>query len=209
VHSDDNGLVLPPPIAPSQIVIVPILTKPESRECVLKVANELKSKLEALSAFGGSLRVEVDTRDIGGGTKKWEWIKKGVPLQVEIGPRDIANGSLVWSARNAEMGAKNIMSQEEFVQKASGILVSIRDALYAKAESFMKQNTVEVSTTEALEKFFADAEKSGTPGFAVTPWEGFSGMVDTMREKYAVTVRCHPMEWQSGNKLMAIWGQSY
>jgi prolyl-tRNA synthetase len=209
VHSDDNGLILPPPVAPAQIAILPILSKPESRESVLKAAQELKHKLESQSTFGSPIRVELDTRDIGGGTKNWEWIKKGVPVRVEIGPRDVASGNLVYSIRSDETGAKSASSQADFVANISRTLVSIRDAMYARALKFQTDNTKEVSTPEELEKFFACAEKSGTPGFAITPWEGFEGLEEKMREKFGVTVRCHPLDKQINGKQAAIWAQSY
>ena len=209
VHGDDNGLVLPPPVAPAQIVILPVLTKPESREVVLKAANALKEKLQSQTAFGNPLRVEGDVRDIGGGTKKWVWIKKGVPLLVEIGPRDIESGSLVWADRSFDITLKNTMPQEEFVKGAPAKLVSIRDGMYDKAEKFMTKNTHEIKTPTELEKFFADAEKTGAPGFALTPWEGFSDLEAKMKEKYGVTVRCHPMDREIDGKQSALWGQSY
>src|SRR4029077_19760805 len=87
MHADDDGLVLPPRIAPTQIVILPIVPKPESRDAVLKAANELAAKLRAVRWSDALLEVEVDQRDLGGGVKNWEWIKKGVPLRVELGPR--------------------------------------------------------------------------------------------------------------------------
>jgi prolyl-tRNA synthetase len=207
-HSDDNGLVLPPPIAPTQIAILPIL-KPDTREAVLKVANELKAKLEAQSAFGSPIRVEIDTRDIGGGTKNWEWIKKGVPMRVEIGPRDIEKGNLVYTPRTWEPSTKNVVSIEEFVKTAPSLLKSMRDFLYTKAEKFMNENTHEIGTPEALEKFFADAKEGQAPGFALTPWEGFSHLEGTMKEKFGVTVRCHPSDRKINGKLSAIWAQSY
>lgn len=209
IHGDDNGVILPPPVAPTQIVILPVLSKPESREAVLKAANELKEKLQAQSAFGSPLRVEIDTRDIGGGTKNWEWIKKGVPLRVEIGPRDIASGNVVYYARTWEIGAKQVGPQAEFIASAPALLTSIRDAMYAKALEFRDKNTVEITTPEALEKFFADAAEGRPPGFAMTPWEGFEGLEDKMREKYAVTVRCLPFDRKVNGKQAAIWAQSY
>src|SRR5215216_5744819 len=88
-HGDDDGLILPPRIAPAQIVILPITPKPETRDAVIAAAEKLATELRAQLAFGEKISVEVDKRDIGGGTKSWEWIKKGVPIRVELGPRDL------------------------------------------------------------------------------------------------------------------------
>lgn len=208
-HSDDNGLVLPPPVAPAQIVILPILTKPEKREEVLKAAQALKEKLEAQTAFGGGLRVEVDARDIGGGTKNWEWIKKGVPLRVELGPRDVEKGEVVYCPRTQEPNAKTTLTQEKFVASAPELLVAIHQELLARAEKMRDERTQEIRTPVELEKFFESAPGGKSPGFALTPWEGFESMEAVMKQKYGVTVRCHPFERRVDGKLSAIWAQSY
>src|SRR6266542_1293093 len=101
MHGDDDGLVLPPRIAPTQIVILPI-------------------------------EVLVDRRDLGGGVKNWEWIKKGVPLRVEIGPRDLEKNSVELSRRDQAAKVEESMPMEEFVARAPEILTSIQDALYAR-----------------------------------------------------------------------------
>ena len=92
MHADDDGLVLPPRIAPTHIVILPVTPKPETRDAVLAAANELAAQLRAITWHGAPLEVHVDQRDLGGGVKNWEWIKKGVPLRVELGPRDLESG---------------------------------------------------------------------------------------------------------------------
>src|SRR5205085_5441571 len=92
-HADDDGLVLPPRIAPTHVVILPITPKEETRARVFEAAEKLAATLRAQSYFGAPLEIEVDRRDIGGGLKNWEWIKKGVPLRVELGPRDLESGN--------------------------------------------------------------------------------------------------------------------
>ena len=205
-HADDNGLVLPPAVAPAQVVILPILTKPEKRDEVLKAANELKKKLEEKVAFGSVLRVEVDARDIGGGTKNWEWVKKGVPVRIELGPRDIEKSELVYTPRTWEVGTKVSMPQAEFIEKIPSLLTSIQKEMLARAERFRDEHTHEIHTPDELRKFFSGDK---APGFAVTLWEGFSNLEDEMREKFGVTVRCHPVECGIGGKKSAIWAQSY
>src|SRR6266403_1401397 len=99
-HGDDDGLVLPPRIAPTQIVIIPVSPKEETRSSVLEACDQLAQKLRANRYVDLPIEVEVDRRDLGGGVKNWEWIKKGVPLRVEIGPRDIASGNAMVSRRD-------------------------------------------------------------------------------------------------------------
>ena len=88
-HSDDDGLVLPPRVAPQQIVIIPVTPKEDSRDAIVTACEKLASQLRDKYHEKEPLRVHVDKRDLGGGVKKWEWVKKGVPLRVEIGPRDL------------------------------------------------------------------------------------------------------------------------
>ena len=100
MHGDDDGLVLPPRIAPTHIVILPVTPKPETRDAVLSAAHELAQQLRAIIWHGAPLEVHVDQRDLGGGVKNWEWIKKGVPLRVELGPRDLESGQVAVSRRD-------------------------------------------------------------------------------------------------------------
>src|SRR5215213_6670675 len=93
-HGDDDGLILPPRIAPAQVVIIPVTPKPDTREAVFAACDALAAKLRATSYGGDPVRVEVDKRDLGGGQKTWEWIKRGIPLRVEIGPRDLEKGTV-------------------------------------------------------------------------------------------------------------------
>jgi len=100
MHSDDDGLVLPPRIAPTQIVILPITPKEETRGKVLEACDRLAEQLRAQKFGDAPIEVEVDKRDLGGGAKNWDWIKKGVPLRLEIGPRDLEKDSVAISRRD-------------------------------------------------------------------------------------------------------------
>src|SRR5205085_11065624 len=106
VHSDDNGRVLPPRIPPTHVVILPITPKEESKAHVLEAADKLAAKLREQIFFGRPLEVEVDRRELGGGLKNWDWIKKGVPLRVELGPRDLESGTVAVSRRDQAVKAK-------------------------------------------------------------------------------------------------------
>ena len=130
MHADDDGLVLPPRIAPTHIVILPITPKPETRDAVLTAANELAAHLRAVAWQGAPLEVHVDQRDLGGGVKNWEWIKKGVPLRVELGPRDLESGNVAVTRRDGgpvagdadlrKTSAKFFLPSFEFIRQAPG-----------------------------------------------------------------------------------------
>src|SRR5712671_1582076 len=139
-HGDDDGVILPPRIAPTHIVILPITSKEDTRA---------KKYLDDVA-----IEAEVDRRDLGGGVKNWEWIKKGVPLRVEIGPRDLENNSVAVSRRDQAVKAKESMRMEEFVARASEILMSIQNTLYERAKKFCDENTRVVASKDEFYDFF-------------------------------------------------------
>src|SRR5205814_5651016 len=128
-HGDDDGVVLPPRVAPTQIVILPITPKEETRAKVLEACDQLARKLSANHYVDLPIEVEVDRRDLGGGVKNWEWIKKGVPVRIELGPRDLEKDSVTVSRRDQPVKAKESMVMEEFVKRAPEILMSIQKNL--------------------------------------------------------------------------------
>src|SRR5258707_6577163 len=136
MHGDDDGLVLPPRIAPTQIVILPITPKEETRARVLEACDALALQLRGKQFGDSSIEVEVDRRDLGGGVKNWEWIKKGVPVRVEIGPRDLETNSVAVSRRDHPVKSKESMSLQEFAAVVPEMLMSIQQNLYARAKEF-------------------------------------------------------------------------
>ncbi|MEI6789596.1 MAG: proline--tRNA ligase, partial [Myxococcaceae bacterium] len=128
-HSDDDGLVLPPKVAPKQVVILPILKNTEEDAPVLAFCEKLVADLKAKS-----IRVLLDKRDIRGGEKTWQHIKKGVPVRVEVGPRDLAKNQIVVAQR--DLAEKQFLSPEDFMAGVSKMLENMQARLLAKAESF-------------------------------------------------------------------------
>jgi prolyl-tRNA synthetase len=141
MHGDDDGIILPPRIAPTQIVILPVTPKEETRAAVLEACDKLAKELRQSRYADLPIEVEVDRRDLGGGIKNWEWIKKGVPLRLEIGPRDLETKSLEVSRRDQPVETKESMSMEEFVARVPEILMSIQNTLYERAKKFCDENT--------------------------------------------------------------------
>src|SRR5213595_1038211 len=140
-HGDDDGVILPPRIAPTQIVILPITPKEETRAKVLEVCDVLAIQLRGKHFANSPLEVEVDRRDLGGGVKNWEWIKKGVPIRVEIGPRDLEKSSVEVSRRDQPIKSKQSMPIQEFAATASEVLTSIQQNLLERAKKFQEENT--------------------------------------------------------------------
>ncbi|MGI8482416.1 MAG: proline--tRNA ligase [Chthoniobacterales bacterium] len=195
-HADDDGLVLPPRIAPTHIVIVPITPKEETRAAVLEATDELATALRSVSYHGVPIEVEVDRRDLGGGAKNWEWIKKGVPLRVELGPRDLESGSVALSRRDQPVKSKESMPRAQFVRRAVELLDSIQRNLFVRAKQFSDANTRAIDSKKAFYDFFTpkDAAKPEIHGgFALAHWNGSREVEEKVKADLKVTIRCIPL----------------
>src|SRR2546430_6559842 len=132
-HGDDDGIILPPRIAPTQIAILPITPKEETRGQVLEACDKLAAQLRANKYADLALEVEIDRRQFGGGVRNWEWIKKGVPIRVELGPRDLEKNSVELSRRDQTGKEKQLMVTREVVFRSSEILGWIQKNLFQPA----------------------------------------------------------------------------
>ena len=197
VHSDDDGLVLPPRIAPTQVVILPITPKEETRDRVLEAADKLAAKLREQVFFGAPLEVEVDRREMGGGLKNWEWIKKGVPLRVELGPRDLESGTVAVSRRDQAVKAKETIASDDFVGRAVELLTSMQQNLLERAAQFREANTRKIDTKEEFYAFFTPKDSARPEihgGLALTHWDGSRGVEEQIKNDLKVTIRCVPLD---------------
>ena len=221
-HSDDDGLVLPPRIAPAQIVIIPVTPKPETRDAVLAAAQQLAAELRAQTAFGEKLTVEIDQRDIGGGTKTWDWIKKGVPIRVELGPRDLEKGSVAVARRDRGPKEKAFVPSAEFVGQAGAILEEMQAGLLDRATAYRDAHTVKIDTKEEFYAFFT-AKNPNKPeihgGFALAHWNGSAEVEEKIKDDLKVTIRCIPTGAAEGagqciltgepSKRRVVWAKNY
>ena len=207
MHGDDDGIILPPRIAPTQIVILPITPKPDTREAVLQAANQLATELRAITWQDAPLEVHVDQRDLGGGVKNWDWIKKGVPLRVELGPRDLGSGNVAVSRRDGAAVAggadpghpatKSFLSRTEFVRQAAALLDSIQQNLYNRALAFRDAHTRRIDTKEEFYEFFTPRNPTKPEihgGFALAHWNGSRAVEEQVKEDLKVTIRCIPFD---------------
>jgi len=196
-HADDDGLILPPRIAPIHIVILPITPKEETRARVLEAAAKLAGELRAQRYFGAPLDVEIDLRDLGGGLKNWEWIKKGVPLRVELGPRDLESGNVAVSRRDQPAKAKEFVPASEFAGRAVELLDSIQQNLFERAKQFRDAHTRTIDTKQEFYDFFT-AKNPGKPeihgGFVRAHWNGSREVEEQIKGDLKVTIRCIPLD---------------
>jgi prolyl-tRNA synthetase len=196
-HGDDDGLVLPPRIAPTHIVILPITPKEETREQVLEAAENLAAELRKQIFFGSVLEVEVDRRDLSGGLKNWEWVKKGVPLRVELGPRDLESGNVAVSRRDQPVKTKEFIPSSEFVSRAVELLSSIQQNLLDRAKQFRDTHTREINSKEEFYAFFTPGNSAKPEihgGFALTHWDGSRAVEEQIKNDLKVTIRCIPFD---------------
>ena len=181
-HGDDNGLVLPPELAPYQVVIVPIYKTNDEHKMVEKVCNSIKENL-----IKSGIRVHFDNRDtLKPGFKFNEYELKGVPLRIAIGPRDIKN-KIVEIARRDTM-TKCSVKQRDVVKFISSELKVIQEDLFKNAQNFQKQNTVEVDNFEEFKKVI-----DNTGGFVYAHWDGTPQTEKIIKEKTKATIRCIPI----------------
>ena len=202
-HGDDNGLVLPPAVAPIQLVIIPIASH---KEGVLDKANELKNKLANVC------RVKLDDSDNSAGWKFAEYEMKGVPLRLEIGPKDIENNRCVVVRR--DNGEKIFVSLDELETKIPELLEAVRDGLYRKA--FDRRAAMTFTARDYAElKDIADNK----PGFIKAMWCGDRECEDKLKDELGITSRCIPFEQEhlgdtcvccgKPAKHMLFWGKAY
>ena len=181
VHGDDKGLVLPPRVAPIQVVIVPIYYTDQDKESVLKKTEEIKQTLS-----NNKIRVHVDSRDEWTpGYKFHDWEMKGVPLRIEIGPKDLAKGKMVLVRRDNQKKSEIEFSNAEDVES---MLREIQQSLFEKAETLLKERTKDVSS---FEEFKSELEKGM---FLNSPWCGDQKCEEKIKETTGADIRVIPFE---------------
>lgn len=217
-HSDDDGLVLPPRVAPQQIVILPVTPKEDSREAIVDACQALAERLREQSYGRELLRVHVDTRDLGGGVKKWEWVKKGVPLRIEIGPRDLKERKICLQRRDEPANQKAFVEKEEFLRDVVDLLDEVHQSLLTRAREFRDRNLTECADLSSFEKHWHDSNTN--PGWLITPWAGSRQQEEELSKRLKITIRCLPLDKQNEpeapclltgtpTKARALWGRSY
>jgi prolyl-tRNA synthetase len=207
-HGDDDGLRLPPAIAPRQVVICPILRdKPEDAE-VLAYGEALVKALHGQSAFGERMRALLDTRQMRSADKRWDWVRRGAPVIVEVGPRDAANGEVSFLRRDRLRDGEKIAFQsrprDAFVGEASALLAEIQAGLFTEAKQRLTGaiNT-DVRSFDDLADYFGaagddDDEGGAFKGWVRAPWSRPSGAaldaVDQRLKALKLSLRNAPLD---------------
>ena len=197
-HSDDAGLVLPPRVAPVQVVVVPIPPKKNDEEGKVALNNALDKLVADLKGAGH--KVKVDDRDyVRNGAKYFEWERKGVPLRIELGPRDVAGGVCVFKYR-AGSDEKETVSLDEVATKATEGLNNVQEYLLDSAKERLAASINLMSTYDemkvALEK--DEASEYNGPGLYLVPWKCNAENEDKIKEECKATIRCYPTDVNEG-----------
>lgn len=193
-HGDDDGLILPPKVAPYQIVIIPIVHQKESEETVFAYCDQLKKALSQLEYGNRSLDVHVDQRDLRGGEKIWHWIKKGVPIRIEVGLREIEEKKLSVALRTSAHKDKQFLTQEELLQCAVAQLEGMHNTLLQRAQGRLNSHIVTFDDQKAFRRFFSEKEGSISGGFARCFFAGDPSLEAQIKDELNVTIRCIPFE---------------
>ena len=203
VHGDDSGLVLPPAIAPIQLMIIPIA---QQKEGVLDKAFELKERLSSLA------RVKVDDSDKSPGWKFSECEMKGIPVRLEVGPKDIENNQVVLVRRDTR--EKTIVAMDEVEAKVQELLTEVQQDLLQKALTHRENHTYEAKTMDEFEKVIVE-----TPGFIKAMWCGDEACELEIKDKTGATSRCMPFEQEELTdtcvccgkpaKKLVYWAKAY
>jgi prolyl-tRNA synthetase len=216
-HGDDNGLRVPPRIAPRQVRIVPITR--DDPTAVLQAADELRAEIAARSWDGQPVRVEVDTRERKPADKRWEWIRKGVPVVIELGERDIESGVVTVTRRDDPGLTRDAIPREGAGDAVVGVLDDIQIGYYQEASERLRERTRDdIATLEEFREFFS-GEETDSGGFVKAPWSDEAGTIETMAE-LGVSVRVIPFDEElpadarcviTGGpaRVMAIFAKAY
>ncbi|MDH7971650.1 His/Gly/Thr/Pro-type tRNA ligase C-terminal domain-containing protein [Sphingomonas sp. AR_OL41] len=215
VHGDDDGLRVPPRVAPWQIVIVPMLRDQPEDAAIVEYCKGLQAELAAQSALGEPVRALLDLKPAKAATKRWGWVKKGAPIIVEVGGRDVAGGNVSVVRRDRlyrEDGKLDsaIVARSDFVADAAAMLGDIQAALHAEAGMRLRANIAQAEDFAAVEQHFAEGVKN--PGWLEVQWSKPTGAVlDAVVERLKalkLTVRNVPVDAEAADGLCVFTGEA-
>jgi prolyl-tRNA synthetase len=202
-HSDDDGLVLPPRVAPAHVVIWPVFRGDDTREAILEVIQSIAKSLRSEVYADRKIEVEVDLRDNSGGDKQWEWIKKGVPVRIEVGPRDLAAGTAMVTRRDKGAAGKESVPFAELPARIPALLQQIQDDLFTRALAERDAHTVAIDDRASFDAFFTPKNPNKPEihgGFALSHWCGSPTCESAIKDALKVTIRCIPTYGIAGAK---------
>ena len=198
-HSDDDGLVLPPRIAPIQVVIIPIFTNVQERSETLNFADLIAKRLHSsLDPF----QIKIDDREnLRPAEKFFHWLQQGIPLRIEVGPRDVAKQSGMVARR--DIRDKQSVHLDRMTEHVNGLLDTIQENLYQRALDFQKQNTHRAGSYDEFREIL-----SREGGFILAHWNGSTEVEARIKEDTKATIRCIPLKDGTSPGHCMVTGES-
>jgi prolyl-tRNA synthetase len=194
MHGDDDGMIMPPRIAPVQIVILPVV-KEETRDTVMEACDKLAKQLREKG-----FAVKLDDRDLRTPDKMWDAVKRGIPVRVEIGAREVENDELTFVRRDIGRESKKTVKTAEFVETAQSVLDDIHETLLNRTRKFRDENTVEGKGIEDIRSHF----ESGKIGFVKVPIETLDDPdMEALMTEHSLSTRNMPFEDEGRTVLIA------
>lgn len=191
-HGDDDGMIMPPKVAPIQVQIIPVI-RDDADAALIEYCREVQKKLKSIG-----IRAKVDESEARTPDKMWGCVKKGVPLRVEIGGREMAEGKLTHVRRDVGKDSKATVSVDEFIGSAQSILDDIQKALFDRAKKFRDENTFDLDGLAAVKEFYT----AGKIGFAKIDTDLLSADEwPAIQDEFKLTTRCMPFE-NGGKKVL-------
>ncbi len=206
-HADDDGMVIPPRIAPHHVVILPIYRNDADKARVMDYCHNLAKELRALPYSEGRIRVKVDARDMRGGDKNWAHIKQGMPIRIEVGPRDLDAGTVMLSRRDRDPKQREATPHAVLIQGIVDILDDIQNGLFQRALDFREQHTRKITDRQEFERWYTNADEgSAHGGFALCPFVEDPKVIDALAA-LKVSVRCIPFDQPQESGICLFTGQ--
>lgn len=199
VHGDDDGLRLPPRVAPTQVVVLPFLKNNEDDEKVENYCRELKQELKSIG-----VRVKLDMRDMRSGDKMWDHVKKGTPLRIEVGVREVDEGNVTSTRRDLGRESKQTMPKTDFVSSVQDTLEDIQNSLFNQAKEFMDSRIQDVSSIAELDTYFKTSDNVGFVRMNIQLLD--DPAFEKAKQDHKITPRCLPFA-DKGEKV--IVGKAY
>jgi prolyl-tRNA synthetase len=194
-HSDDDGLVLPPMLAPAHVVIMPITFKADDPQAVMNYCEQLAADLRTVQFASRPIEVELDTRDMRGGDKVWQWIKKGVPIRLEVGQRDMAADSVFFARRDRSHKEKAGMPRAQLLGMIANTLEEMQRGLLERAGKYQSEHTKRIDSRDEFHAFFTPKNEEQPEihgGFALAHYSGEASVEEQIRKDLSVTIRTVP-----------------
>lgn len=205
-HGDDDGVMMPPKVAPAHVVLLPVFRKDADPEAILAYTRDTAALLRKETYADRKLAVEIDSRDMAG--RNWEWIKKGVPIRLEMGPRDMAEDAVFMFRRDT--GERSVVKRADLGRVVKETLDAIQKNMYDQALAFQKAHTRELDDKEAFYAWFtaANPEKPEIHGgFALAHWCGDAACEAKIKQDLSVTIRCIPLDAEEEEGLCIFCGE--